>query len=372
MDLSWALVLPQASDLDWNFEAGDFQHMTEVEENSSAAGLDVDEEAHHGMADLPSYLDPLDPDLASPAMETSRIHRPSESWDPVINSASPLESPGARSGFIPSTRNFHGSRTHISPTDAFAVPTLTSESSTSGNLPASKITPTRTGSGNGVPGTPGSCQCISIMLNMLENNGVQGPGKDPRDAEVGLDDIFSSLARGTNSIEEVLRCGQCNACTENGMLLTTITRQICDTVVSVTTAFPSQERPHDSVDRTNRGPDHRLNNRGSQGPQLSGAGMMEFSKSTIDSPINNSPTRKISNLLEGSICFGHYKVHNPEIRAQIVHHALFLHISQLREILVRVKDKLGSHRGAWKALAGEEVRVEKLWNVFHSKITHQE
>lgn len=300
------------------------------------------------------------------------MHRPSESWDSVINSASPLESPGARSGFMPGTRIFHGSRTHISPTDAFAMPTPTSESSTSGNLPASKTTPIRTGSGNGVPGTPGSCQCISIMLNMLENNGVQGPGKDPRDTEVGLDDIFSSLACGINSIDQVLGCGQCNACTENGMLLTTITRQLCDTAVSVTTAFPSQERPHDSVDRPNRGPDHRLNNRGSQGPQLSDAGTTEFSKSTLDSPINNSPTRNMSDLLEGSICFGHYKVHNPEIRAQIVHQALFLHISQLREILVRVKDKLVSHRRAWKALADKEVRVEKLWNVFHSKITHQE
>lgn len=38
MDLSWALALPEASDLDWDFEAGDFQHMTEVDENSSAAG----------------------------------------------------------------------------------------------------------------------------------------------------------------------------------------------------------------------------------------------------------------------------------------------------------------------------------------------
>jgi hypothetical protein len=54
-----------------------------------------------------------------------------------------------------------------------------------------------------------------------------------------------------------------------------------------------------------------------------------------------------------------------------VYCALLLHISQLQEILVHIKDRVGSNRGAQKLLANTELEVRRLWDIFHSKVLHQ-
>lgn len=100
--------------------------------------------------------------------------------------------------------------------------------------------------------------------------------------------------------------------------------------------------------------------------------MIDTSGSVPDSSNNDDPARSTSDLLEGTIFFGRYKVDSPEIRLQLMYHALLLHISQLQEILVRIKDRVGSKRGARKLLVNTELEVRKLWDIFHSKVSHQQ
>lgn len=57
--------------------------------------------------------------------------------------------------------------------------------------------------------------------------------------------------------------------------------------------------------------------------------MIDTSRSVLDSSNNDDLARSTSNLFEGTIFFGRYKVDSPEIRLQLVYHALLLHISQL-------------------------------------------
>jgi hypothetical protein len=202
------------------------------------------------------------------------------------------------------------------------------------------------------------------MLKMLESMGVQGLSTDALHTGAGLDVILSSLASGMNMIDQVLACGQCNASAENSMLLATIAQQLGATAASVTESLPSQEHPYESHECT-----HWRQNRvfSTQRPQSSGV----RNWSIFDSSNNDDPARSTSGIHEGAIFFGRYKIDSPKIRLQLVYCALLLHISQLQEILVHIKDRVGSNRGAQNLLANTELEVRRLWDIFHSKVLHQ-
>lgn len=323
--------------------------------------------------------------------QTVGSQRGSQPWDSVINLASIIDPPippGKHSWPASGPSHLHASRMHSSPAIAFVAPNMTSVSSTPG-LPSFSRSPSARSSEPPRGSDTGSkCQCVTMMLKILENMSVQGLGTDGQDTGAGLDVILSSLARGTNMTEQVLACGQCNACTENGMLLATIEQQLGTTAASVTTCLPSQvEHPYESHGCTRH--ERRQNRRFST--QEGGARSTDVRRrtTTIDTSNNNNDVddhhtatarshpyphprpRTTSDLLlrEGTIFFGRYKVDSPEIRLQLVYHALLLHISQLQEILVRIKDRVGSNRGARKLLVNTELEVRKLWDIFHSKVS---
>ena len=390
-DLSWALSpLPEVPNLYWDFPGGDSQHMMDAGQTlsigdnmtrtpafSSCASLahksppqslDLDIQVANDIVDVSYNLDSSHPssqylhqpdqslvssasmavarkhnsshssltmhkqgDKSSPrAVLSAQLHRTvgsqrgSQPRDPVINLDSTMDPPGKRARPASGLTQLHASRLHNSPSIAFVAPNITSVSSTSGSPSFSKSTSARSSEPPGSSDTGSTCQCVAMMLKILENMGVQGFGTNAQDTGAGLDVILSSLARGMNMTEQVLTCGKCNACTENGMLLATIAQQLGAT-----------------------------------------------SGSVLVSSNNNDPTRSTSDLLEGTIFFGRYKVDNPEIRLQLMYHALLLHIRQLQEILAYIKDRVDSNRGAWKLLATTELEVGKLWDIFHSKVSHQ-
>ena len=55
-----------------------------------------------------------------------------------------------------------------------------------------------------------------------------------------------------------------------------------------------------------------------------------------------------------------------------MYHTLVLQISQLQEILVCIKDRVGLNRRAQKLLFNTELEVGKLWDIFHSKVLYQQ
>ncbi len=302
--------------------------------------------------------------------QTKGSQRGSQPWDSVINLPSimdPPVPPGKHSWNASGLSHLHASRMHSSPANAFVAPNITSVSSPSGLPSFSRSTSARSGEPPTSSDTESTCQCVTMMLKMLENMGVQGLGMDAQNTGAGLDVILSSLARGMNMIEQVLACGQCNACTENGILLATIAQQLGTTAASVTTCLPSQEHPYESHECTHWRQNRRFS---TQGPRSSDVRTIDSSGSVLDSSNNDDPARSTSDLLEGAIFFGRYKVDSPEIRLQLVYHAFLLHISQLQEILVRIKDRVGSNRGARKLLVNTELEVRKLWDIFHSKVSH--
>ncbi|KAK8079176.1 hypothetical protein PG994_002983 [Apiospora phragmitis] len=101
----------------------------------------------------------------------------------------------------------------------------------------------------------GSCQCVSLMLSTLESMGSPegSAGGEAYNttggaAATSLDDVLGSLARGMNVVEQVLRCGRCNAGSENRMLLATIAQQLSTTATSLATGLPPhQDRAYESV-----------------------------------------------------------------------------------------------------------------------------
>lgn len=309
--------------------------------------------------------------------QTAGSQRDSQPWDSVITLASimdPPVPPGKHSWPASGPSHLHPSRMHSSPAVAFVAPNTTSLSSTSGLPSFSRSTSARSSEPPRGSDTGSTCQCVTMMLKILEIMGVQGLGTDGQETGAGLDVILSSLARGTNMTEQVLACGQCNACTENGMLLATIAQQLGTTAASVTTCLPSQvEHPYESHECTRHGRQTRRFSTQGGGDQSSDV------RATIVTSNNDDPhpparphsrtTSDLRILSEGTIFFGRYKVDSPEIRLQLVYHALLLHISQLQEILVRIKDRVGSNRGARKLLVNTELEVRKLWDIFHSKVS---
>lgn len=387
MDLSWALSpLPEAPDLYWEFPSGDFQPTTDVGQNSSTGDNVPHTPAFSSCVSLthkshPQILDidiEVDNDIADVSYNLEQLHqtvgpqRGSQLWDSVINLASimdPPVPPRKHSEPAAGLSHLHAPRMRSSPAIASVAPKMTSVSSTSGLPSFSRSTSAPSGEPPRRSDTGSTCQCVTMMLKILEIMGVQGLGTDAQGTGAGLDVILSSLAHGMNMIEQVLACGQCHACTDNGMLLATIAQQLGITAASVTTCLPSQENPYESHECTHWRQNRRFSPQGRRSPDVR---TIDGSGSVLDSSNNDDPARSTSDSLEGTIFFGRYKVDRPEIRLQLVYHVLLLHIRQLQEILVRIKDRVGSNRGPGKLLVNTELEVRKLWDLFHSMVSHQQ
>ena len=419
VDLSWALSpLSEAPDLYWDFSSGDFQPMMDIGQSSSTINnmprastfspgtslnhksLPQSPDVDHEVAGISYVLDAsqqsdqilhqLDQSLISSSStvaarmrnssysplsmsrqgkksfprEVSRtqLHqavsprRGSQSRGSVINSASTMDPPAPPGEHSWPTSG--PSRMHSSPANAFIVPNVASTSSMSGLSLSPGSTSVQSGEPPGSSDAGSACHCVTTMLKILETMGAQGLGTDAKDTGAGFDVMLSSLTRGMNLTEQVLACDQCNACAENGMLLATITQQLSSTAASVTTHLPSQEHPFESQEGTHRGQDRRFS---TQGAQLSNV------RSS-----NDDYTRMTSDLLEGKIFFGRYRVDSPEIRLRLTYYALLLHVDRLQEILVRIKERVGSNRGAWKLVVNTGLEVGKLRDIFRSKISHKQ
>ncbi|KAI8965517.1 hypothetical protein F5Y11DRAFT_293630 [Daldinia sp. FL1419] len=366
VEVSWTLSsLPDASDIDWAFPSGDAQHMMDVDENSSFAD-NIPRTPTLSSCTSPTYenLPHEVPNIQMNLKEGSQ--KVSESWDPIISSASVTDSPGKDPWFVPGLSYLDGPQAHGSPADVFAALNMTSRPSTS-ELPS--ITKSPNARLSDLPGsydTGNPCQCVTVMLNILENIGVRGLGGDAQETGARLDDILSSLARGMKVMEQVLVCSRCNACAENGMLLATIAQQLGTTASSVTACLPSEENPCEQHEGT-----RWRRNRGvsTHGSRSSVSRTVNSNESMVNSS-NDGQTSNDSDLLEGAIFFGRYKIHSPDIRLQIMYHALLLHIGQLRDILTRLKDKVVLNSGARKILIHEEIKLGNLWEIFHSKVSY--
>lgn len=429
VDLSWALSpLPEAPDLYWDFSRGDFQPMMDISQSSSTSNdmphasafsagtslshkslsqsLDVD----HEVADIAFDLDvrqqsnqtlhQLDQSLVSSSSmmaarmrnssysplsmsrqgkksfprEVSRAQhhqavrprRGSQSRGSVINSASMMDPPAPPGEHSWPTSG--PSRMHRSPANAFVAPNVAPASSMSGLSLSPGSSSAQSGEPPGSPDAGSTCHCVTTMLKILETMGAQGLGTDAKDTGAGFDVMLSSLTRGMNLTEQVLACDQCNACAENGMLLATITQQLSSLAASVTTLLPSQEHPFESQESTHWGQNRRFS---TQGAQLSNVRSTATSGSLVESS-NDDYTRMTSDLLEGKIFFGRYRVDSPEIRLRLTYYALLLHVDRLQEILGRIKERVGSNRGAWKLLVNTGLEVGKLRDIFRSKVSHKQ
>ncbi|KAK7959443.1 uncharacterized protein PG986_004297 [Apiospora aurea] len=310
MELLYPLS-PPPSNLDWDFSSADFDHVTDLDGTSSTAGdapgLSALVAAHEGLPqgmdceaggddyDIPDASVDLAPTASQAASGsqysmaiTSKHHHHTASspsffalssssskqgsknqpWESFVEAAAPLLGPppgGKRSWSISGPSNHHhhheGSRVlHNAMTNPFDTLNMTASASSTAR-PSSPRDSGGARSGNrrmSHDTARSSCQCVGLMLTSLESMGVQegSVGGDVRDltatagpAPASLDDILASLTRGMNVVEQVLRCSQCNAGTENRMLLATIAQQLGTTATTLTsTLSPPQERAYEGID----------------------------------------------------------------------------------------------------------------------------
>ncbi|KAK8062277.1 hypothetical protein PG997_014374 [Apiospora hydei] len=180
MELLYPLS-PPPSNLDWDFSSADFEHMTDLDGTSSTAGdapalsalVAAHEDLPQGM-NVESGGDDYDIPDASVDLNPTTSHAASGGqYSMAITSKHHQHTASSPSFFAPSSKQGSKSQSWESFVDA-AAPLL----------------------------------------------------DPPPNAPASLDDILASLTRGMNVVEQVLRCGQCNAGTENRMLLATIAQQL--------------------------------------------------------------------------------------------------------------------------------------------------
>jgi hypothetical protein len=292
--------------------------------------------------------------------ETEGLQSGAGPWRTTLNLTSSLDQP---------VQHSHTPRMHGSSTNGLAASTMASLSATSGYaaIPMSTSAHPREHTMNPAPGS--SCLCISMMLKTLENMGNRGSGTDARDSGVGLDVILMSLASAMDTIEKILACRQCNACIDNSMLLAAIAQQLGMMAENVVTYWSSQEQPYGSYASQKR---RRRHGSSSQSRQLSDLIVMDTDGPTIHSSSNDDPICDIPELSGAGIVLGRYEIQAPEIRSQLVHHALLLHTDKLCTVLGHIKNRLSSNWGARKLVMNIETRVREFWELLRSRLLYPE
>ncbi|KAF7532117.1 hypothetical protein G7054_g8243 [Neopestalotiopsis clavispora] len=383
-DFSWDLS-PLESDLDWRIA----DEVMDLNANSSVGDEVPDQVSNHFSSKILHHLDTslispasMTPSSTGPKQSSKRFyHEPPNagpdssmepqrlgaSWDSVANLTSIWGSPMK----YPLTTGASNHTLRSGLHDYQALPAASSNApsqvSTTGPPWLSHSSNIRLNDRGKSRSIGGPCYCMPTMLNALENMGPQKLGESSPEEQPGLDDLLSSLAHGMEVIDQVLSCGQCNACADNGMLLATIAQQLGDTAASIPTCLSSQESPHKNFEST---PWRRTNRRiETQATRTFSTERLHFGESVSNSSNNDDSIQDTSSMLQGTISVGRYKINSPEIQLQIMYHCFILHLSQLREILIRMKEKINTNQRARNILMDEEHKVQGLWEVFQTKFS---
>lgn len=168
--------------------------------------------------------------------------------------------------------------------------------------------------------TTRGCQCMSSMVQLLEDIGFQRTTPEA----TGIDGFLKCLHTGTHACSNVLMCTQCSLFSESSMLLATVVQQLGDICCDMANLLTTQERA---------------------------------SGGSRDSQPGND------GALEGAIWFGRYSIEMPKMRDTLVHNLIMLHLSDLQSLLTRLKGKIGRKRGAWRLVTEAEEKFDKVHRV---------
>lgn len=214
------------------------------------------------------------------------------SFDSVLNNTPPLFA-----------HNADGPSQHAAPKAKMYEP----PSSASAPAPVVAATSRRSAS---------SCPCLSTMARFLETMGAEGTG-------AGADMLLMCVGRGLGTCEEVLECPNCNACTDNGMLLATVVQQLGTLAGSIADRLLARS--------------------------------------------HNNGQERGAEILHAGISFGRYRIEIPDLRAQLVYNAVLLHLGRLQVILSRIRDGVRPNSVAWKLLEDSESKVVSSFNIIQQQ-----
>ncbi|KAI1756774.1 hypothetical protein F4782DRAFT_484072 [Xylaria castorea] len=175
------------------------------------------------------------------------------------------------------------------------------------------------------------CHCLHTLAQLLEDTSTQWSDK-------GLDTLLMCIGCGIKAYEEALSCAKCNICGENGMLIAVVAQRLSAAATSVA-------------------------------GKLCPAGCSNSSNSSSsNSNSNNSNNNRLgggtAGVFDGPIVFGDYQIEIPKIRTSLVYNMTYQHLTDLRMLLGRFKNRLGLKQGSVEIIASAEEMVVKS----HSRI----
>lgn len=155
--------------------------------------------------------------------------------------------------------------------------------------------------------TSGGCQCQGTMVLLLEDMGDHGPDK-------GVDSLLMCLGQGIRACEEVLACTNCKTCYKNGMLFAAVAQHLSAAASSVASKL---------------------------------------------SPVTGCKPDRISDVFEGAISLGCYRIEVPKVRFWLVYNTALHHLAGVRALLSRIEKRVRPESGAWELLADAEDKIIK-------------
>ncbi|CAI7600602.1 unnamed protein product [Penicillium glandicola] len=167
-----------------------------------------------------------------------------------------------------------------------------------------------------------SCECINTMAQFLETTGSHG-GPD-----TGIDTLLACLGRGIVTCEHVLACPNCNACTDNSMLLSTLVKQLGVAAKNMADTLLARD--------WNR---------------------------NMESEIVTGDT---------AIQFGNYRIEMPNLRLRLVYNAILLHFTHLRCLLGKIKDGVRPDSVAWRQIISTDQKVGSIFAMIKRNLQREE
>lgn len=157
--------------------------------------------------------------------------------------------------------------------------------------------------------SPATCQCLKIMVQLLEDLG-------PQEAEGGIDRSLKCLERGIVTVTATLDCTGCDICTNQGMLLLTVLQQLDVTIGLMVSAM---------------------------------------------SP-NNGHRVKLGPSIQWQISFGCYEVEDLGLKLWLVLALSMRHICDLEKLLKRIKTNMRLKPTFLRSVIDVEDHIRKACN----------
>lgn len=171
-----------------------------------------------------------------------------------------------------------------------------------------------------------NCECVGALVQVLEHVGQSQMDSNA----IGIDTHLMSLQQATQICGAVVSCSKCSTCPINPILLATIIRLL----TSISDQLGSL------------------------------CGLLHEGQPLGDTAVMSAA----SDVDVGAIWVGRYKLEGPAMRTLIVQQVSYMHLAELRDLLQKLKQRVGTTRRVPQQVINAETKVRNICSALRDLI----